>query len=230
MWRAVWSKSFATILPIHHNHYSLQTRHIKNQIHFFSTSLQFKYNVDTLQPIHPPNYSPPTNSSRQYHNQQNYHSIRLDSNLPDLLSPYTVNRMKSTIHILHCHQPLHLAAVVHGAQLGQAVQTNQILQTVRVPSSLFLSIVAPLKAKFTSLGTTVSHSVSNRTLPSRTSPSGPTFLSVRQSIALLSPESFLRQHTIVDRPRNISKFPRKIALHKQSPPSSFINNCFYISS
>ena len=98
MWRAVWSKSFATILPIHHNHYSLQTRHIKNQIHFFSTSLQFKYNVDTLQPIHPPNYSPPTNSSRQYHNQQNYHSIRLDSNLPDLPSPYTANKLKSTIH------------------------------------------------------------------------------------------------------------------------------------
>ena len=71
----VLSESFATILPILHNHHSLQTKHIMNHINFFSSSLQFQYNIDALQTVctFSQAFSVPTNSSRQYHNQRSTH-------------------------------------------------------------------------------------------------------------------------------------------------------------
>ena len=62
-----------------HKHHSPQMRYRKNQITSISFLLLFNSNTMSIHFKHTSSqpFSIPTNSSRQYHNRQNYHSIRL---------------------------------------------------------------------------------------------------------------------------------------------------------
>ena len=96
----------------------------------------------------------PTNSSKQYHNQQNHHSIQFDSirfnsNLSNPFSPLILKSVQIG-YPFNSLQYLHSAASIVAA--FQALQSLRALQTiqvaaVRVPSSS-LSTLALINAKF----------------------------------------------------------------------------------
>ena len=134
-------------------------------------------------------FSIPTNSSRQYHNRQNYHSIRLifdsiqfdsirfdsiqfdsirfNSNHSNPFSPHVLKSVEIDYPQTFQQFPHSAVLIVAALRTIQTIQTIEVA-AVRVPSSS-LSIVAPLNTKFPSFGSNVSHSVSNPTLRGRIS-------------------------------------------------------------
>ena len=170
-----------------HKHHSPQMRYRKNQITSISFLLLFNSNTMSIHFKHTSSqpFSIPTNSSRQYHNRQNYHSIRLifDSIQFDSIRFNSIQfdsirfnsiqfdsiRFNSIQFYPQTSQQFPHSAVLIVAAL-RTIQTIQTIEVaaVRVPSSS-LFIVAPLNTKFPSFGSNVSHSVSNPTLRGRIS-------------------------------------------------------------